>query len=108
MASIKEIPATLSGRILQALLDRGLNQSKVASMIGAARSHVSRVKSGEYQFTDSQLQRIEKGTATPIWLLLLGSEPSPDASPEVRRIYKEARQLLSKSASIRSSFHKVG
>jgi transcriptional regulator with XRE-family HTH domain len=93
--------STLSRRILQALLDRGLTQSEIAVKLGANRSHVSRVKSGEHEFTDAQLELIERMTGVPLGLLLLGTEPTPDSSAEVRRLYKEARQILAKSAAIR-------
>ena len=93
--------STLSRRILQAVLDRGMTQAEIASKLGVNRSHISRVKSGEHEFTDAQLDRLERVTKMPLGLLLLGAEPAPDASSEVRQIYREARQLLVQSAAIR-------
>ena len=94
--------STVSRRILQALLERGMTQAEIAMKLGVNRSHISRVKSGEHEFTDAQLDRIERVTKTPLGLLLLGAEPVPNASSEVRQIYREARQLLLQSAAIRS------
>jgi transcriptional regulator with XRE-family HTH domain len=100
--ALEKKTATLSRRILQALLDRGMNQAEIAQVIGANRSHLTRVKSGEHEFTDVQLERIEQSLSMPLGLLLLGSAPSPDASPELRRLHKEAAQLVMKSAALRA------
>jgi ribosome-binding protein aMBF1 (putative translation factor) len=94
--------ATLSRRILQALLDRGMCQSDVAQIIGANRSHLTRVKNGEHEFTDSQLEQIERSLLIPLGMLLLGSAPSPDAPAKVRQLHKEAAQLVMKSAALRA------
>ena len=99
---VKKTAATLSRRILQALLDRGLSQSAVAEMLGANRSHISRVKSGEHEFTDAQLEQIERSLSIPLGLILLGSAPSATAPAKVRHLHKEAARLLAKSAAVRN------
>lgn len=91
----------LSGRILQALVDRGMTQAQIAAKLGVHRSHVSRVKSGEHELTDAQLDRIEAITGVPLGLLMLGSEPPATASRAVREIYREALDLLRESEVVR-------
>ena len=90
----------LSGRILQALVDRGMTQAQIATKLGVHRSHISRVKSGEHEFSDAQLDRIERVTKVPLPLLMLG-EPPAGASAEVRQVYREALELLSEAEAVR-------
>jgi transcriptional regulator with XRE-family HTH domain len=99
--------STLSGRILRALLDRGMTQAEIASKLRVHRSHISRVKSGEHEFTDAQLDRIEEVTRMPLGLLMLGAEPPPTASREVRQIYREALELLRKSEKVRKKLARL-
>ena len=97
--------STLSRRILQALLDRGMTQSEIASQLGVNRSHISRVKSGEHEWTDLQLEQIEEMTRTPLGLVILGAAPPKGADREVLRVHREATNLLTQSAKIRETLH---
>jgi transcriptional regulator with XRE-family HTH domain len=92
--------SSLSRRVLAAVLERGMTQSELAAKLGVDRSHISRVKSGEHEFTDAQLERIERVTKVPLPLLMLG-EPPAGASAEVRQIYREALELLSEAEAVR-------
>ncbi len=100
--------SSLSARILQALLDRGMTQSEIASQLGVSRSHISRVKSGEHEWSDLQLEQIERVTRTPLGLLILGAAPPKGADKEVLRVHQEAKDLLMESAKIRESLYGVG
>jgi transcriptional regulator with XRE-family HTH domain len=106
---IKQInePMGVSGRILQVLLDRGMSQSQIASKLGVHRSHISRIKSGEHEFTDAQLDRIETLTGVPLGLLLLGSEPPATASREVRQVYREAVELMRRSEIVQKKLDRL-
>jgi hypothetical protein len=73
----------------------------VAEMLGANRSHITRVKTGEHEFTDAQLEQIERSLSIPLGLLLLGAPPSQNAPAKVRQLHKQAAQLLAKSAAFR-------
>jgi transcriptional regulator with XRE-family HTH domain len=99
--------SALSGRILQALLDRGMTQAEIASKLGVHRSHISRIKSGEHEFTDAQLDRVEAMTGIPLGLLLLGTEPPATASREVRQVYREALELLRKSEAVQKKLDRL-
>jgi transcriptional regulator with XRE-family HTH domain len=100
--------STLSARILQALLDRGMTQSEIASRLGVNRSHVSRVKSGEHEWSDLQLEQIERVTKTPLGLLILGAAPPKGADKEVLRVHQDAKDLLMESAKIRENLYGAG
>jgi transcriptional regulator with XRE-family HTH domain len=100
--------SSLSVRILQALLDRGMSQSRIASELGVNRSHISRVKSGEHEWSDLQLERIERITRTPLGLLILGAAPPEGADKEVLRVHQEAKELLMTSANIRENLRGAG
>ena len=98
-------PSSLSARILQALLDRGMTQSQIASELGVNRSHISRVKSGEHEWSDLQLEQIERVTKTPLGLLILGALPPKGADKQVLRMHREAKNLLMESAKIRENLY---
>ena len=100
-------PATLSRRILQVLLDRGMTQSELASKLRVNRSHISRVKSGEHEWSDLQLEQIERVTKMPLGLLLLGAEPSARADKELRRMYKDVKHLLAESSTARQGMQAI-
>jgi len=82
-----------------------MSQSAVAEMLGSNRSHITRVKSGEHEFTDAQLEQIERSLSIPLGLLLLGSPPSDQARAKVRQLHKQAARLLAKSAAFRAHFN---
>lgn len=89
--------ATLSRRILDAVLSEGVSQSQLASRLGVHRAQVSRVKRGSQEFTDAQLEDIERMMDKPLWLVLLGAEPSAGASSAARKLHADAIRVLERT-----------
>ena len=60
------------------------------------------MESGKRQFTDAQVEKIERYMALPLGLLLLGVALQADASQALRGIHKESQRLGVESAVVRS------
>lgn len=84
----------VSSGIVNLLVDRGMNLTEIAELIGVTKSFISRVKSGQRSLTLDHLARFERALGEPIPWLLMRAIPPESVSPELRPLYKATMKLL--------------
>ena len=100
----KKKPSTVSRAILEAVLTTcRMTQSQLAERLGVHRSLLTRINSGQLDFTDDQRDSIERMLGRPLPLVLLGPEPAPDAPGHANQYYREALELLTMPVSFRTT-----
>lgn len=77
------------------LCDRGLNLTQIAQLLGVTKSYISRVRAGTRSLTLDHLADLQLKLGEPIPLLLVNATPLSTVPPQLRRLYKATKKLLS-------------
>jgi transcriptional regulator with XRE-family HTH domain len=98
----RRVSSSISARVVEHLLERGLTLEGIARLIGTTKSFLSRVKNRERSFTIDHLERLELSLAEPLPHLLIQATDVESVPDELRDIYRATKRLLAKSARMRA------
>jgi transcriptional regulator with XRE-family HTH domain len=93
--SDRTVSSSLSGDVIDLLLERGMTLTAIAEAMGTSKSFVSRVKSRSRSLTIDHLIALEAAVGEPLPVLLLEATPIESVRPELRPLYRSTLRVVS-------------
>ena len=84
--------------VIDLLIERGMNVTRIASLLAVSKSYISRVKAGKRSLTLDHLAVLERKLGSPVALLLMESIPRDTVAPKARPLYDATLRLLRRMA----------
>ncbi len=93
------VSSRLSSNVIDLLCKRGMTLAEIGAAIGATKSFISRVRSGERGLTNDHLIALEQKVGEPLPLLLLRATPIESVRRDLRPLYRMTEKMLAKSSA---------
>jgi transcriptional regulator with XRE-family HTH domain len=91
------VSSRLSSDVIEFLSKRGMTLADIGAAIGATKSFISRVRSGERGLTIDHLISLEQKIGEPLPLLLLRATPIDSVRKDLRPLYRMTEKMLIRS-----------
>ena len=89
----------ISRDVVNLMVDRGMNLTEIARILGVTKSYISRVKTGTRKFTLDHLALLESALGASLPVLLVEAVPRELVKPELRRLHDMTLKLLQSTGS---------
>jgi transcriptional regulator with XRE-family HTH domain len=90
----RTVSSRLSADVIDFLCKRGMTLAEIGAAIGATKSFISRVRSGERGLTIDHLIALEQKVGEPLPLLLLRATPIESVRKDLRPLYRMTEKML--------------
>ena len=94
------VSSRLSCDVIEFLCRRGMTLTEIGIAIGATKSFISRVRSGERGLTIDHLIALEQKVGEPLPLLLLKATPIGSVRKDLRPLYRMTEKMLEKASGV--------
>jgi transcriptional regulator with XRE-family HTH domain len=92
------VSSRLSSDVIDFLSERRTTLTEIGAAIGATKSFISRVRSGERGLTIDHLIALEQKMGEPLPLLLLRATPIESVRKDLRPLYRMTEKMLIKTS----------
>ena len=96
------VSSRLSSDVIDFLSKRGMTLAEIGAAIGATKSFISRVRSGERGLTIDHLIALEQKVGEPLPLLLLQATPIESVRKDLRPLYRMTEKMLTRAGSTKA------
>ena len=92
----------LSSDVIDFLSKRSMTLTEIGAAIGATKSFISRVRSGERGLMIDHLIALEQKMGEPLPLLLLQATPIESVHKDLRPLYRMTEKMLAKTGNAKA------